>query len=450
MSSKSKKSIISDGGAPQGLITSLLVGLPFLSVLVLHDSLSVNESYFPSFALASLLIQGLAICFYWRRLSSSNLKMFVARLYAICLWVYLFGITAAVIASVLSPSGNLDYIRTVASSCMFLGSLSGLLFLIAWALENRGKKRFQKLALTMIMTALGASLIGVSNLVEITQRPDGVAISADDFDDLVSEDLEKSIPDEEKLLASRESDEVKSPGFLMSHIDKKPEIEKEWSYVGSSGPDHWGSLSAINSECEKGHFQSPINIPKNSRKSGRIQFIYKRVPLNVMDVGNFIRLGNLEGNHVKFKNRMYNLVSIRFHNPSEHTMNSIQYPAEIQLTHKDEKGRLLKIGVLVEIGSRNTTIDKILNILPREKMTEGTLDGVLFDPLDFIPQSRKYFLYSGSKTIPPCTQGVSWLLMEKAISVSSDQLVGLQKVHEGNIRPIQPLGSRKIGLEQGP
>lgn len=74
-------------------------------------------------------------------------------------------------------------------------------------------------------------------------------------------------------------------------------------------------------------------------------------------------------------------------------------------------------------------------------------------PLSWImpPFSRRYFLYNGSLTHPPCTEGVRWIVQPEPLSISAKQLRQLRKlmsVHGGavdiNTRPVQPLNNRDV------
>ncbi|MEZ4873556.1 MAG: carbonic anhydrase family protein [Bdellovibrionales bacterium] len=50
----------------------------------------------------------------------------------------------------------------------------------------------------------------------------------------------------------------------------------------------------------------------------------------------------------------------------------------------------------------------------------------------------------GSLTIPPCSEGVRWVVLNTAKTMSSDQLAALKKYYENNNRPIQPLNGRTV------
>uniref|UniRef100_A0A2R8MFS0 Carbonic anhydrase 3 n=1 Tax=Callithrix jacchus TaxID=9483 RepID=A0A2R8MFS0_CALJA len=78
-----------------------------------------------------------------------------------------------------------------------------------------------------------------------------------------------------------------------------------------------------------------------------------------------------------------------------------------------------------------------------------------FDPLSLFPPSWDYWTYSGSLTVPPLLESVTWILLKQPINISSQQLAKFRSLlctAEGeaaafllsNYRPPQPLKGRKV------
>jgi len=61
-------------------------------------------------------------------------------------------------------------------------------------------------------------------------------------------------------------------------------------------------------------------------------------------------------------------------------------------------------------------------------------------------QKDTFYRYSGSLTTSPYTEGVEWVVIEKAREASAGQIEKFfEKIHnEENAREIQPLNNRKV------
>jgi carbonic anhydrase len=64
------------------------------------------------------------------------------------------------------------------------------------------------------------------------------------------------------------------------------------------------------------------------------------------------------------------------------------------------------------------------------------------DLRSLVPRDRAHVAYEGSLTTPPYTEGVAWRVLVRPSTLSAAQLSSLRAVHDGNARPIQPMGDR--------
>ncbi len=138
------------------------------------------------------------------------------------------------------------------------------------------------------------------------------------------------------------------------------------------------------------------------------------------------------------------LQEIRFHSPSEHTIQTYSYPLEAQFHHVDKDGNKLVLSVMFQPGEHNAELEKAWAHLP----TDSGQSRALEQPLDagqLLPMKTDYYRYNGSLTRPPCTEGVSWLVMKYYNTASPEQIVALARaLHIGNNRPVQALNARII------
>ena len=62
-----------------------------------------------------------------------------------------------------------------------------------------------------------------------------------------------------------------------------------------------------------------------------------------------------------------------------------------------------------------------------------------------LPIDKTYWRFSGSLTTPPCTEGVTWIILKHPMTLSEVQLKKFtQTMHHNNNRPEQPLNGRVI------
>jgi len=73
--------------------------------------------------------------------------------------------------------------------------------------------------------------------------------------------------------------------------------------------------------------------------------------------------------------------------------------------------------------------------------TEVPLHGAI-NVLDALPESRKYWTWPGSLTTPPCSEGVTWVLLQQTATISKAQVEAFPYKH--NARPPQPLQNRTV------
>ena len=220
-----------------------------------------------------------------------------------------------------------------------------------------------------------------------------------------------------------------------------------WSYSGANGPEHWGDLCAEFAACKNGKEQSPLNIthPKKEHLSG-IEFAYHPAPLDLVNNGHSIEQsfapGN--GNTITVDGRQYELAQFHFHHPSEEAINGKHYDMVAHFVHASKDGQFAVVGVLIKQGKANPLIATLWGNLPAEKGRPNKSTAVEVNPMQLIPAKHGYYMYKGSLTTPPCTEGITFYILEKPMELSKAQIAKFAEYYPDNARPDQSLNGRVV------
>lgn len=226
-------------------------------------------------------------------------------------------------------------------------------------------------------------------------------------------------------------------------------VEVLWGYDGDRGPAQWGSLDQAFSTCADGTEQSPIDLsaaPEGDFPA--IEFDYGSRLATVVNTGHTIQVNLDRGGGIMLGGTRYDLLQFHFHHGSEHTLGGVQLPMELHLVHRSDGGALAVVGVLLGVGAANETLVPIWKRLPsRANWAEALPDAIEVSAL--LPVDDTTWRYRGSLTTPPCTEGVSWIVMTEPVTLSSAQIAAFGALYPRNFRPVQPLGGRTLGRDRG-
>lgn len=217
-----------------------------------------------------------------------------------------------------------------------------------------------------------------------------------------------------------------------------------WAYEGEHGPEHWGHMSKDFEACAKGKQQSPIDINGSQKEDlADITFGYKPSKLNVINNGHTVQVNADSGSSIKVDGVQYNLVQYHFHTPSEHTVGGKSFGMELHLVHKNDKGELAVVGVLIDKGKENAAYNLIWSNLPAKADEKKGSDKTV-NADDLLPKSKLFYTYSGSLTTPPCSENVRWIVLKTPVEMSEAQIKAIMDIMKHNNRPVQPIHERKL------
>jgi len=215
-----------------------------------------------------------------------------------------------------------------------------------------------------------------------------------------------------------------------------------WTY---ELPERWGTLDPAYSSCALGRTQSPIDV-KNAKPADLpdLKVDYKDVSLNIIDNGHTVQVNYIPGSTLTLGKRTYTLQQFHFHHPAEEHINGRSFPLVAHLVHADTEGHLAVIAVLFETGTASELIDTLWKNIPAEKEKAQDVPSVSVQAGDLLPTRRGYFTFAGSLTTPPCTEGVTWYVLQSHPTLSQEQVNAFAKIYPANARSIQPTNGREI------
>jgi carbonic anhydrase len=215
----------------------------------------------------------------------------------------------------------------------------------------------------------------------------------------------------------------------------------QWSYDGIESPEHWAELNRDFKSCQKGHYQSPIDLHTKDALPTTQKLVVAYLPTHthIINNGHTIEFDMDEDNFIAVDNKRFKLKQLHFHADSEHTINGKQFPAEMHLVHQAADGQLAVISLLIEIGD-SPVYDHIFDKIPKP----GEEVKVDLHLENFIPKNRGRYNYTGSLTTPPCSENVIWLVFKQHLLVPLKQLQKFKAYYSHNYRPTQQAYGRQI------
>lgn len=205
------------------------------------------------------------------------------------------------------------------------------------------------------------------------------------------------------------------------------------------------AVRAESALCRRGLRQSPIDIVPTTRSVLPVLRIgWRPSPLRIVHDGHTVRVRSAPGSRLWLGATPHALQQFHFHLPAGDRVRGEEFPLGLHFPHKSPSGQLVTLVLLMREGAGHPALARLLPELPQAGQPEHTAAGVLADPSDWLPPGRGYYRYDGSLTSDPCTEGVAWIVLKEAGTVSHDQLAALRAVIAPNARALQPAHGRPI------
>lgn len=224
----------------------------------------------------------------------------------------------------------------------------------------------------------------------------------------------------------------------------EPTEQAQWEYEGERGPDNWAELSADYTTCEAGREQSPVDLADAERTDlADVEFDYRPASYEVVNNGHTVQANVTDAGGITLDGESYELLQFHAHTPSEHTEDGQRSDLELHLVHQNDQGELAVVGVLMDEGESGA-LSEAWSQLPQEGETQQLES---FDAARLLPEDTRGYRYDGSLTTPPCTEDVSWIVMDETTRVDAELVSSFRELLGETARPVQPLGDRELEVD---
>ncbi|KAI9151063.1 hypothetical protein H9P43_009678 [Blastocladiella emersonii ATCC 22665] len=216
----------------------------------------------------------------------------------------------------------------------------------------------------------------------------------------------------------------------------------DWGYGALDGPSKWGSIKADYAACDKGRSQSPVDFKGNDvRNTGFPDFkLTSMSKFNVSNLGHTLQFTPVDAaakdRGLTVNGTKFTLQQFHIHTPSEHRIDGRFFDGEFHMVHMTPEGKIAVLGLFVEQSAAdNPKWTEALAKIPEDDKS-ATLDA-LFETQDIVSLAQGgFFSYSGSLTAPPCTEGVSWYVASRPLSMGVSQMQKIIKAIGYTARPL--------------
>lgn len=219
----------------------------------------------------------------------------------------------------------------------------------------------------------------------------------------------------------------------------------QWSY---NNTEQWGKHFT---NCQPGGEQSPININTNAitKKTGtQLSAFLVGQPSSITNTGNTIQVNYSTNSRDYFTigNNRYRLQKIRFHAPSENTINGKHFPLEAYfITTNLATHKTVYLSVMYQASNfGNPTLKVLWKHLPTRKGQSISMADWPIRTQALLPRNLTFYQFNGSLTQPPCSRNIDWYIFTRPQTISHENLEKFKKLYNNNHRPTQALNNRDI------
>lgn len=155
----------------------------------------------------------------------------------------------------------------------------------------------------------------------------------------------------------------------------------------------------------------------------------------------------------------YRLTETKIHTPAEHKIDGAAFDIEVEMIFQDVAGKYLTVSALGKKGGSGSPTS--LSAAATSAPSKGAYKSAQIDFNEMIKSLRTtcstgtacgdstseistHYVYDGSLTAPPCTEGVTKIVLKEPFLILDEHYDPLSTLNGNNARPVQALGDRTV------
>lgn len=222
---------------------------------------------------------------------------------------------------------------------------------------------------------------------------------------------------------------------------------EEFGYSGAHGPAQWAHTSGWEACAVTSKRQSPIAIDHVTvdRALAPLQITAHPTPLALVNNGHTVEQEYEPGAAITLGGTRYELAQFHFHAPSEHTIDGHHAALELHAVFAEPNSpRKAVVAQMFTVGRSNAFLAQLLDAGLPTKSGDHAGNARPINVADAFTDLAHYYTYDGSLTTPPCSETVTWLVLQRTGELSSAQATAFEHVLGKNARPLQGRNQRVV------
>jgi carbonic anhydrase len=221
----------------------------------------------------------------------------------------------------------------------------------------------------------------------------------------------------------------------------------EFTYTGAHGPSHWSQTPGWEACAGTSARQSPIAIGQAivDRTLTPLAIHAREAPLALINNGHTVEEEYEPGSEIVVGGVTFDLAQFHFHSPAEHAVHGRHDALELHAVFADAKSsRKVVVAQLFTVGASSPFLAQLLAPGLPAKAGQHVTGPAPINVADAFADLAHYYTYEGSLTTPPCSETVTWFVLQHETQLSQEQARAFHAALGDDARPVQRLNHRTV------